>query len=883
MKFKPFRNIYFIYSVLFLLLLLVVFLPFIKEGRSFVWNVDGINQHYPILIYYGRLLRGILQGQGFPMVDFSVGLGFDTITTMHYYVLGDPISLLAIFMTQNNAVVLYTVFILLRFYLAGISFIVFCGYCGRKGNGAVLGALIYVFCGYSLFAGVRHPYFLNPMIYLPLLLIGLEQVLRKKKPLLLILMAFLCTVSNFYFLYILTVMAVLYVLYRYITVYHRNAGNKLAGLAVAGLRTGGHYLLGILLGAVIFLPIIYAFLQNGRMESKPELLIGYFHYNKGYYLHLLQGIFASGVGPDYWVDLSFPTIIGVSVVIVLCRVKYRKLAGALLFVLLGLCIPGFGYFMNAFSYITNRWDFLAAFVVAAVFAFTYEELYRLSRSEVRLLRIGVLGYGLLAFVLPSAPVVKYTFILLLLTVITVLLLQSEKLKGYGGFRHMVMYLLVVGVLGFNGYAFYDMGFQKYVGEFLSGEEVRAKTENGITAMASGLEKDFFRLETYGDEVRNEALIHGFHDVSSYFSLTDGAVTAYYKQLEVSSQRSAYRIDHQDNRTILDALASVRYVITTDKTAAPYGYELLRSEQYEGKNVYLFQNRFALPLGYTYHSYLPEEEYEQLNALEKQNALLYAAVLEEGSAYGERMKQNVTEGLKKLDYKIEAGEDIIIGTDTLQVLSGGAVLQLVFEGEKKAETYVRFVNLTLPSRAMMMQTFKVKGEKEISKRVNIRNLYHNSYFGKKNFLINTGYSKNKKEWIKITFPQKRTYGYDEIEVYSLSMKNYREQIQVLGQEVLTNIGSSPNRVEGDAVLKEKGIMVFSIPYSKGWSAEVDGRKAKLQRANILYSALELPEGEHHIALTYRTPYLKEGAMVSGISLVVFLVIIFHYRRKEKEYA
>ena len=184
---------------------------------------------------------------------------------------------------------------------------------------------------------------------------------------------------------------------------------------------------------------------------------------------------------------------------------------------------------------------------------------------------------------------------------------------------------------------------------------------------------------------------------------------------------------------------------------------------------------------------------------------------------------------------------------------------------------------------MMQTFKVKGEKEISKRVNIRNLYHNSYFGKKNFLINTGYSKNKKEWIKITFPQKRTYGYDEIEVYSLSMKNYREQIQVLGQEVLTNIGSSPNRIEGDAVLKEKGIMEFSIPYSKGWSAEVDGRKAKLQRANILYSALELPEGEHHIALTYRTPYLKEGAMVSGISLVVFLVIIFHYRRKEKEYA
>ena len=883
MKFKLFKNTFFIYSVVFLLLLPAVFLPFLKEGRSFVWNVDGINQHYPILIYYGRLLRGLLLGQGFPMVDFSVGMGFDTITTLHYYALGDPVSLLTVFMTRNNAVVLYTVLILLRFYLAGISFIIFCRYWDRTGNGTILGALIYVFCGYSLFAGVRHPYFLNPMIYLPLLLIGLEQVLRKRKPYLLIIMTFLCTVSNFYFLYILTVMAVIYVLYRFFTVYHYDARNKLAGLLLTGLRTGGYYLLGISLGAVIFLPIIYAFLQNGRMESKPELLTGYLHYSKGYYLHLLQGIFASGVGPDYWVDLSFPTVTGVSAVIVLCRAKHRKLAAALVLVLLGLCIPGFGYFMNAFSYITNRWDFLVAFVVAVVFAFTYEELYRLSRSEILLLGVGVLGYGILAFALPSGPVVKYTFLLLLITAAAVVLLQSKRLRGFRAIWHTAMYLLVAGVLGFHGYVFYDMDFQGYVGEFLSGAEVRAKTENGITAMASGLEKDFYRLETYGDEVRNEALIHGFYDVSSYFSLTDGAVTDYYKQLELVSQRSAYRIDHQDNRTILDALASVRYVITTDKTAVPYGYELLRSDQDNGKTVYLFRNRFALPLGYTYHSSLLQEEYEKLGPLEKQNALLYVVVLEEESGYAKSLKQNAAEGLKKLEYEMAEGEDIRIEQDTLNVLRNGAVLKLVFEGEGKSETYVRFVNLTLPRKAILMQTFKVKGEKEVSKQVNIRNLYHNSYFGKVNFLVNTGYSKNKKGWVKITFPQRETYGYDDIEVYSLSMEHYRDQIQKLGQETLTKIRSSRNRIEGDAVLKEKGVMVLGIPYSKGWSAEVDGKDAVLKRANVLYSALELPKGEHRIALAYRTPYLSQGMLVSGISLIMFLTIVCHYQRKEKKHA
>ncbi len=891
MKFKLFKNTFFIYSVFFFLLLPVVFLPFLKEGRSFVWNVDGISQHYPALIYYGKLLRGIFRGNGFPMVDFSVGMGYDTITTLHYYVLGDPVSLLAVFMTENNGVMVYTLLILLRFYLAGISFLAFCRYWGRKenglkGSGAALGALIYVFSGYAFFSGVRHPYFLNPMIYLPLLLIGLEEVMRKRKPHLLIVMAFLCTVSNFYFLYLLTVMAVIYVVFRYLTVYHRDARNKVLGFVMAGLRTGGCYLLGILLGAAIFLPIIYAFLQNGRMEKGAELLTHYLHYSKGYYLKFLQGFFASGAGPNYWTYLSFPAVTGISAAIVLCRRKYRRLASVLVLVLLGLCIPAFGYFMNGFSYITNRWDFLVSFVVAAVFAFTYEELYQLERREGYLLGIGVLGYGILAFALPSRTVVKYAFFLLLFTVLAVLLLQSRRLGERRLLQHAAIYLLVIGMLGFDGYVFYDMNFKGYVEEFLSEKEVRAVEENGIAAMISGLEeemqKDFFRVETYGDNVRNEALIHGFYDVSSYFSLTDGAVTKFYKDLELASQRSAYRVDHQDNRTILDALASVRYIVTKDKTAAPYGYELLKTEEYGGKTIYLLRNKFALPLGYTYHSYLTQEEYEKKSALEKQNALLSAVVLEEESSYGDSLKQDTMKGLTKLDYEMEIGEGIELEENILRVRQAGSVLKLNFEGEEKAETYVRLAGLGIPERAMQMQTFKVKGEKEITKRVNVRNLYHNSYFGKIDFLINTGYSKRKKAWITITFPNRETYEYHGIELYSLSMEHYKKQIKKLGKETLTNIRIRSNRVEGDAHLQEKGIMVFAIPYSKGWTARVDGEKTGLRRGNVLYTAMELPEGEHHIVLSYRTPYLSEGLLVSGISLVVFLGIVLYWRRKEKSH-
>jgi uncharacterized membrane protein YfhO len=814
------------------------------------------------------------------MVDFSIGLGFDTITTLHYYALGDPIALLTVFMTEDNGPLVYSILILLRLYLIGISFLTFCRYWGLKGNGMILGALMYVFCGFTFFSGVRHPYFLNPMIYLPFLLIGLEEVLRRRKPQLLIVMTFLCTISNFYFLYILTAMAVIYVVLRYVVTYYKEYKNKLGGLFLVGLRTGSCYLLGMAMAAVVFLPIIYAFLQNGRMDSKPELLTGYLHYNIAYYYYALQGLFASGISPHYWVDLTFSTVTGISVVIVLCNSKYRKLAITFVLTMLALFVPAFGYFMNAFSYITNRWDFLVAFVVAVVFAVTYERLFQLTSREKVLLGVGIVGYAVLTLAAPSPPIAKISFCLLLFTIAVVLLLQTRSLSGQKKLQEVVLYLLVVGTLAFNGYAFYSTQFNGYAEEFLTGDRIDELTDGGEAHMLSELEDGWYRVETFGEGMRNEALIHDFNDVSSYFSLMDGNVTNYYKLLELVSQRTAYRIDNQDSRTIPSALAGVKYFISTDRNAAPYAYELKKTLNYGTETYYLLENLFALPLGYTYQSYMTEEDFRKLDVLQRQNAMLYAVVLEDGTNYINPTNQDMNIGVEELDYDIYVNGGIQLEGDSFRVINEGAEMKLDFKSRRKSETYIRFGNLALNQREMMMRTFKVKGEREITKKVNVRNKYHNSYFGKINFLVNTGYSKIKKHWIRMTFPEKGIYSCDQIEVYSLSMKHVKDQLDELRKGSLQNIKESNNRIEGDVDLTQKGIMVLSIPYSRGWSAIVDGEKANLLKANVMYSALELPEGEHHITLTYRTPYLLEGFIISMVSLFLFIGITVALRRKEK---
>ena len=73
--------------------------------------------------------------------------------------------------------------IILRMYLAGIAFSYFCFKTGRTSHYAVIaGSLTYVFCYWVVINAVTHPYFLNPMIYMPLLLTGIEKLLKKRKP-----------------------------------------------------------------------------------------------------------------------------------------------------------------------------------------------------------------------------------------------------------------------------------------------------------------------------------------------------------------------------------------------------------------------------------------------------------------------------------------------------------------------------------------------------------------------------------------------------------------------------------------------------------------------------------------------------------------------------
>lgn len=73
--------------------------------------------------------------------------------------------------------------------------------------------------------------------------------------------------------------------------------------------------------------------------------------------------------------------------------------------------------------------------------------------------------------------------------------------------------------------------------------------------------------------------------------------------------------------------------------------------------------------------------------------------------------------------------------------------------------------------------------------------------------------------------------------------------------------------------ENSILLLTDTFHDGWKASIDGKSAEILRANIAFKALLVPAGEHEIIFSYRQAGLRGGAVVSLITLISFLIILF----------
>ena len=93
-----------------------------------------------------------------------------------------------------------------------------------------------------------------------------------------------------------------------------------------------------------------------------------------------------------------------------------------------------------------------------------------------------------------------------------------------------------------------------------------------------------------------------------------------------------------------------------------------------------------------------------------------------------------------------------------------------------------------------------------------------------------------------------------------------------QCVTTDFKGSSRGFEAKVTLPIEKVLFFSVPYSEGFTATIDGEEAPIYKVNLCMMALKVPKGEHTIVLDYFPVGLKTGLLLSlaGILLLVLLI-------------
>ena len=336
---------------------------FALRGSSILFRDDDFAQHYPFLIAIGRWWRAFFADPlHAPLFDFSLGFGEDFIGGLNYYGLGDPLTVLAALFAPERTYVCYRLLAALRIELAGLAFLAFCREHRVRWRGALPGAAAYAFTVYMVaWCALKHPMFANPCIHLPLMLLGAERRLKGKSPAALIFAAAWSALCGFYFLYMNSLMLLLYALARHFALNGRDALRRLPG---AFGRTLAAYLLGVGMAGAFLLPAALSFLESCRngMAAGESLL---WYSPSTYWAFPISFIASNG-----WSNaMTVPAAAMLAVLALFASGRENrglKLAAAA--VMLALLIPAVGVVFNGFSYPTDRWKYGGLLLLCYVFA-----------------------------------------------------------------------------------------------------------------------------------------------------------------------------------------------------------------------------------------------------------------------------------------------------------------------------------------------------------------------------------------------------------------------------------------------------------------------------------------------------------------------------------
>ncbi len=635
-----------------------VFLPFsLINGFTLPMNGDYCLQQLHFYCEAHDAIWHFFKTGEIVMWSSSGFLGVNYFAANTFYYLSSPFLIPFIFTPKILIPQMIFFMMMIKIATGGTLFyILLKKYYNTTPQTSLIGALAYALSGWGMYY-LWFNHFHDVLALFPLLLIGIEHVLKHNKGWILALSLMLLGMANYFFLFGFCILGVFYAIFRYVQCFKANKGRNLKVLGNGIL----YYLLGILMVAYVLLPALGIVTDMSRVEDS-SLLLNMFKlffvdpvkteegYNlgtlktfaelttkenleamKNYFfkfsgdekLHLQylftplsQTLFPplsnwdATLFKNDWFDnatssmwISFPVLLLLGIKIIR-TIKEHKI-WSILWMIIAIAIPFIPfvyYVLNAFSLIYGRWQlFLVAIMLLNAIPLLDKEesikKWELDLSFILILILIALAVTI-SVKIDKLSMDQYRPLIVagMVAYFTIMYFYIRK-KALGvdlSKKYLNFVLVELIICGFIVQV--GQGVQRYWN--LYGSQDRLNDQRNLVNEINKEDDTYFRIEnTLADRnANNLAMTLGYNGISTFHSVYNKELYDFintYTRTSYSWGNWSMGID--EKRAYLNQFLGIKYLIAeNDDNNIPHDYELYKV----GKYYSVYKNKHFVELGYS---------------------------------------------------------------------------------------------------------------------------------------------------------------------------------------------------------------------------------------------------------------------------------------------
>lgn len=793
---------------------------------------DGVFQYAGFFGWFNQ----VLNGNDNLFYSFNKGLGGGTFALFAYY-LSSPLMLLAKFIAPHDMATFFSFLMPAKLCLASFSFAIYITkrLDTRSPFIALLGSA-YALTAWS-FADGQNLMWIEGLIMLPLVALGAWRISTGNRPFMLMFSAALAILFNWYTAYMVCLFSIPYFFCELAA--NTSKGKRLRATA----QYGGSMILAVLMGMIILLPVALSQLQSDSVEGGSWFFsavassgapLSFSDYLKSM-LHVTRDF--SGAGNSIYLPLWLDVL---AIAAFASRMPKRLKIG--LAALAALLVASFLFkpldmvwtgFVRSDSY-NPRYSFLLGFLACTCAAWTLKSLLYTTNHQV----------GKAPSHSPNSNERARTVAPINRTAATAICAVSVALISIGSAHIAIRNLSAQGTHGFastsvSGFKQYMQKYEEAISNLKQRDQGTYRIGNATSNSAGSFVPLPLNLETSGPAASAittpENMALGYSTPAHYSSTGSGPLKQLLGNLGYCTLPGTRGVtSYHDPVLPTDSVLGIRYIIDTQQPPATQdtGISIELPEPYS-KEATIYQSPSALPLGFAVSNTLADVSWTSDPFTNQQLWI--------SSLVGKDLSQLYVEA------------DVSQPTQANQ-----STCEFVITATSDGPLYLWVSQAPKPVSVSVDGAFTQ---------------FTGNYEFDSNIISLGDHVAGDKVTIALSSSEGLTASECRIVANSLNTDVATNAIASLSSSPLTITSAGNGKLAGTISVSHDQNLLITLPAENGWTAWVDGEEVALNTFTGLI-ALPLSAGDHAIELSYQTPGLKTGAILTAMGFAgaaVWLIV------------